>query len=191
VGALSTIVALSLLAARGDAGAPSFVAQPNRVAAITLPASILADRDVQQQIASGLTTTFVLIAHQRGSDSQGGAKLEIRFDLWDEVWLVHRVEFDGKESHERIASQQSLEKWWTAPLRLIAAGAQRASLTVVMSVLPFSGAEENDARDWVAKSARAGPAEPRSSPFVAALIGTTLSAKPIRTYRWSGDVSFP
>ena len=192
MGPLSSIaIALAVFAARTDATTPSFLAQPNRVVAIVLPPGILGDRAVREQLAGGLTTTFILAAHQRGSDVSGGARIEIRFDLWDEVWLVHRIEFDGRESHERFASQQLLEKWWSAPTRIIAAATQRASLTVSLTVLPFSIAEGKDAREWIARSAGATPAEPRSSPFISALIGTTLHAKAIRTDQWSADVVFP
>lgn len=193
MGALSRLViaSLALLPARLDAQTPSFIARPGRVAAVALPSSILSDRDVQRQLASGLTTTFILLAHQRGADARGAARIEIRFDLWDEVWFVRRIEFDGKDERERIATRQLLEKWWTTPVRFFSAGSDRATLNVTLTVMPFSVAEGEDTRNWIAKSAGVTSAEPRSSPFVTALIGTTLNAKPIRSYRWTAELSFP
>jgi hypothetical protein len=192
VGTLSGVFAVFLmLALPASAQTPGFIAQPGRIAAVVLPAAVLSDGEVHHQLASGLTTTFLLTARQRGVDASGAAHIEIRFDLWDEVWLVRRIEFDGKEERQRITSQRLLDQWWSTPVRFFAAAADRVTLTVTLTVLPFSVAEGKDAREWMAKSAGVSAAEPRSSPFVTALIGTTLNAKPIRSYRWTANISFP
>jgi hypothetical protein len=169
-----------ILALALAAGQPSFTAQGGRVVAIVLPAELLADRDVQRQLGSGLTTTFVLVARQRDGAGRGAARIEIRFDPWDEVWFVHRIGVDGKEERQKIASRESLEKWWSAPLAIFAGTADRVALNVVLTVLPFSTAEGEDARRWIGAGAGA--------PLVAALIGTTLDAKPIRSWRWQAEV---
>jgi len=171
------IVALLLMPAQ-----PSFTAQPGRVVAVVLPASLLSDRDVQRQLASGLTTTFVLVAKQREGNARGAARIEIRFDPWDEVWLVRRIGIDGKEDKQRIASREALEKWWSAALPVFSASAAHVALNVTLTVLPFSTAEGEDARRWIAAA--------QGSPLVAALIGTTLDAKPIRSWRWQTEVDF-
>jgi hypothetical protein len=158
--------------------------------AVALPAALLADRDIHRQLGSGLTTTFILTARQRDADRRGAARIEIRFDLWDEVWIVHRVEADGKEERERIASRELLDKWWSAPVRVFAAAADRVVLNVSLTVLPFSAAEGEDARQWISKPGGLTVAE-GGSPLITALIGTTLNAKPIRSYRWQGEVVFP
>lgn len=168
---------------------PAFVAQPGRVVAAVLPATLLADREVQRQLGSGLTTTFVLAAKQRDADLRGGARIEIRFDLWDEVWIVRRIEFDGKEDRQRIASRDALEKWWSAPVRVFAAAAQRVALSITLTALPFSAAEGEDARQWISKSGGIAAAE-GGSPLVTALIGTTIIAKPIRSWRWQAEIAF-
>lgn len=190
MGQLTKVGALLLLLLPATAAAqsrPNFVVQPGRVLAAALPVSVLADREVKRQIGSGLTTTFILVARQRDADRRSAARMEIRFDLWDEVWLVRRVEFDGREERQRIATREALEKWWVTPVRLFVAPADRVALTLTLSVLPFSVAEGEDARQWISKSG--GLAVPEGgSPLVTALIGTTLSAKPIRSYRWPAEV---
>ena len=173
--------------AAADEGRPAFVSQPGRVVAAVLPASLLADKEIAKHVASGLTTTFTLVARERGAERRGAARIEIRFDLWDEVWIVRRVAVDGNEERQRIASRDALEKWWSMPLRIFSAAADRVSLDVTLTVLPFSAAEGEDARRWMSKSG--GVTEERGSPLVAALIGTTLSAKPIRSYRWQAEVA--
>lgn len=181
-------ILLPVVALAAEKG-PTFVAQQGRVVAAVLPAALLSDREVQRQIGSGLTTTFVLAAKQRDADRRGGARIEIRFDLWDEVWIVRRIEFDGKEDRQRIASREALEKWWSAPVRIFTATAQRVALNVTLSALPFSAAEGEDAREWISKSGGVAATE-GGSPLMAALIGTTLSAKPIRAWRWQTEIAF-
>jgi hypothetical protein len=169
---------------------PSFIPLSGRSVAIALPPALLADRDVHRQLGSGLTTTFILTARQRDADRRGAARIEIRFDLWDEVWIVHRIEADGREDRQRIASRELLDKWWSAPMRIFAAAADRVALNVTLTVLPFSAAEGEDARQWIFKPGGLTAAE-GGSPLITALIGTTLNAKPIRSYRWQAEVVFP
>ncbi|HVG23506.1 MAG TPA: hypothetical protein VND45_05085 [Thermoanaerobaculia bacterium] len=164
---------------------PSFTADRGVVAA-SLPASVLQNAGVRKQLGSGLTTTFLVVA--RDGKRVTGARLEVRYDLWDEVWLVKRVEFDGRTERQRIASNEALEKWWRAPLRLLATSAERIALQVDLSVLPFSAAEEEDARQWITKSGGVGTAAGGGG-IVDALIGTTISAKPITSFRWDVDLS--
>ena len=161
---------------------PAFIAQPGRVVAIALPASLLNDREIGRQLGSGLTTVFLLAAKPRGA-----ARIDIRFDVWDEVWIVRRIDSEGREERQRITSRDALDKWWSSPLRLLTGDPPHVSLDVTLTVLPFSAAESEDARAWISKSA--GSTESgRGSPLVAAVLGTTLNARPIRSYRWQAEV---
>ncbi|HUR80800.1 MAG TPA: hypothetical protein VM733_08540 [Thermoanaerobaculia bacterium] len=176
-----------MLALSARAQRPAFSVQ-NGVIAATLPASILQNASVKKQLGSGLTTTFLVVA--REGKRVSGARVEIRYDLWDEVWLVKRVELDGRTDRQRIASNEALEKWWRTPLRLLAAtNADRVLLQVDLNVLPFSAAEEEDARQWITKSGGVGTAAGGGGGIVDALIGTTISAKPITSFRWNVDLS--
>jgi hypothetical protein len=179
---------LVAVAARGQQR-PSFTVSAGVVAA-SLPSSVLQNASVQKQLGSGLTTTFLIVARQRDADrTETAARIEVRYDLWDEVWLVKRVEFDGKIERQRIGSNDALEKWWHAPLRLLSTAADRVVLQVDLSVLPFSAAEEEDARQWITKSGGVGTAAGGGGGIVDALIGTTISAKPITSFRWNVDLS--
>ena len=180
-------MALLLLALRAHGQQrPSFTVNGGVVAA-TLPSSVLQNASVRKQLGSGLTTTFLLVA--REGKNLTGVRLEVRYDLWDEVWLVKRVEFDGKVDRQRLASSEALEKWWRTPVRLLPSTAERVVLQVDLSVLPFSAAEEEDARQWITKSGGVGTAAGGSGGIVDALIGTTISAKPITSFRWNVDLS--
>jgi hypothetical protein len=164
------------------------VQQPGGVVAATLPLSILQDANVRKQLRSGLTTTFLLVARQRETRAVSGARIEIRYDLWDEVWIAQKVEFDRKSERQRLTSLDALEKWWRTPLRVLATNASRVALQVDLSVLPFSAAEEEDARQWITKSAGVATGGGNNG-LVDALIGTTISAKPLTTYRWNVELA--
>lgn len=164
---------------------PSFVVQPGNVIAAGLPATLLHTASVRKQLLSGLTTTFVVAARQR--DRLTGARIEIRYDLWDEVWHVRKTEFDRREDLQKLTSMEALEKWWRTPVRIFSTGDESVPLQVDLTVLPFSASEEEDARQWIAKGG--GAARPSGDGLVDALIGTTLSAKPIIRWRWHVQVN--
>lgn len=182
---------LLLLLAATSLGAqprPSFTIQPGGVVAAVLPPSLLQEANIRQQLGSGLTTTFLLTARQRGGDAVTGARIEIRYDLWDEVWICRKVEFDRKAEQQRLTSREALEKWWRTPLRLLATGGDRVTLQLDLTVLPFSAAEEDDARQWIAKSGGVATGGGAGSGLVDALIGTTIAARPLMSRRWNVEV---
>lgn len=156
---------------------PTFTMQSGVVAA-ALPPNVLENASVKKQLGSGLTTTFLVVARHRAGVT--AARLEVRYDLWDEVWLVRRIEFDGKSERQRLTSHEAMVKWWRTPVRVLATTADRVALQIDLTVLPFSAAEEEDARDWMTVG---------GGGIVDALIGTTISARPITSYRWNVDLS--
>jgi hypothetical protein len=141
---------------------------------VVLPDSVLKDSRVRSRLASALTTTFILKTSLGGS-----ARIEIRYDLWDEVFRVRR---DG--GAQQAVPKSHLEEWWRTPIDAGLAG-DRRSLDAELTVLPFSADEESDARQWLSKSGGAGAPSADPSSIVDVLIGTTLSARPIVSFRWS------
>jgi hypothetical protein len=144
---------------------------------VSLPDTILKDAGVRTRLESALTTTFIL------RTSFGGAsRIEIRYDLWDEVYRVRR----DRAVQQEIAKAQ-LETWWQTPIDVGRTG-ERRTISIELIVLPFSAAEEKDARLWLSKSggAAAPPADPSS--IVDVLIGTTLTARPIVSFRWQVEI---
>lgn len=183
-----TMLLLLAIAARAQQPPLAFTVQPGGVVAATLPLSILQDANVRKQLRSGLTTTFLLVTRQRETREASGARIEIRYDLWDEVWIAQKVEFDRKSERQRLTTIEALEKWWHTPLRVLATNAARVALQIDLSVLPFSAAEEEDARQWITKSAGVA-AGGGNNGLVDALIGTTISAKPLTSYRWNVELA--
>lgn len=155
---------------------------------LTLPASILARKEVRRQLDSALTTTFIVKMRIRGTKEESAARLEVRYDLWDEVFHVRRHEPPARASQQKISGAAQLEQWWRTPVSLALARAGRSTVDIELVVLPFSVAEESDAREWLSKSGGTVGPESQSSGIVDVLIGTTITAKPILTYRWSAEV---
>ena len=83
--AFSLVLAIGL---RAQQPPLAFTVQPGGVVAANLPVSILQDASVRKQLRSGLTTTFLLVTRQRDTRIVSGARIEIRYDLWDEVYTV-------------------------------------------------------------------------------------------------------
>lgn len=182
------LIACALLAGAAHAEVrPVFSAMPGGVVAVALPASLLQEPAIRKQLSAGLTTVITIIVRQRGTQHAGGARFEIRYDLWDEVWIANRIEFDGRAEHERIATFDALAQWWHKPVRIFASSDARVALGAELRVLPFSAAEEQDAREWIAKAG--GVATPSGAgTFVQTLISTTITARPVVTMRWDADV---
>jgi hypothetical protein len=84
---------------------------------------------------------------------------------------------------QQIATAAQLEAWWRTPIDVGRAPAGPVDVELV--VLPFSAADESDARQWLSKSGGARDPSVDSRSVVDALIGTTLSARPIVSYRWT------
>jgi hypothetical protein len=184
--AVMAMLLLAAATARADSRAV-FSALPGGVVGVAFQSSILDESAIRKQLDGGLTTVFLIVVKERGTKNTSAARLEIRYDLWDEVWLVRRVDFDRRGEQQRIASFEALAKWWRITTRVFATSAGRAALDIEMRVLPFSAAEEKDARDWISKSGGVATASGGGG-LVDALIGTTIAARPITTYRWSIDL---
>jgi hypothetical protein len=163
---------------------PTVILSGDRVL-VALPDSVLKDRAVSTRIESALTTTFILKARLRGAKSESVTRIEIRYDLWDEVYRVARI--DPQIRRQQIAKTQ-LDAWWHAPLDIAHLATDRATVDIELIVLPFSAAEESDAREWLSKSGGARDPSKNERGVVDALIGTTLSARPIVSYRWSAEI---
>lgn len=183
------LVSLFLLATPAVAqDRPTVSALPGGAVGVAFPVSILQRADVRKQLAGGLTTTFLITA--RAGEAKSIARVEVRYDLWDEIYHVRRVDFDARVERQRFTAEQ-LEKWWrTTPIRILATSEDAIRLQIEMSVLPFSAAEEEDARQWLTKSGGVGSASrgARSPGLVDVLIGTTIQAKPLLTFQWTVDV---
>jgi hypothetical protein len=199
-----------LLLAVGQAPATPRVELTSRgIVVATLP-TVLADEPVRKHLATGLTTTLVVeveLEGDTGGPRRGAAQVAVRWDLWDEKFLLTLADRDG-ERHVELQGEEALRTWWSAarlqvlpvPLR----SPRPLLATVRLTVLPFSRAEEEDTRSWFLRSlqrtdarepAPAVSGEPKEqartglSEVYNALMATSIGRRSLLTYDWEVPVS--
>jgi hypothetical protein len=187
---------------------PLLELQGDRYYALSRLPPLLAEEMVAPRIRTGLTSSFVFrvtAAGSQGGKSHGGARLEIRYNLWDEVFHVAKLEITGEIEHETLASDRALVEWWEG-LRLIVldARAVRAAANqarVQLDLLPFSQSEELDTQRWYSESVGRAELDPDrggvSSPSRGSssmehafrlLIATSIRRRPVVSYDWTLDL---
>ena len=127
-----------------------------------------ADEAVRPHLETGLTTSFVFrlsFRNRAGEKVQGGARVEIRYEIWDEVYHVRQLGIDGIATRRVLPSFDDLRAWWqelhlvvfeAPPLRLAGTGEVR----LMVDLVPFSQREQDDAQRWFSDSLdRAGQSE--------------------------------
>ena len=169
---------------------------------------VLDDPQISSQLPRGLTTTFTFrvdLLDQSGSDREGGARIEIRYELWDEVYKVGVIGIDGRPGSHDFPSPESLRLWWSdLRLPVLDVGNLSASLggraRVTLQIIPFSRAEATDTQRWFAESvrraelAKAGTSAAISDQSSDAggvldlLLATSIRRRPLTSYRWLIDL---
>lgn len=175
---------------------------------VRIPSQILLNPEVRRILQSGLTTSFVLDVAVLGIRGNGGhARLDLRYEPWDEIYMVSLAQADGQTVKEKLASFALLVDWWeklrfkVLPVRALE-GLDRPDLKMTLSVMPFSATEEGDARRWFARSIDDSrgtssppignsPGEARKGPdhLLDALITTSIKRRVLQTFQWT--VSIP
>lgn len=133
---------------------------PEAVALVSLP-PILEDESVREQLDSGLTTTFwfeLSARDARGNRVASEGWLALRYELWDEIFVAESGGFLGQRRF-RLESFEALDDYWRQPTaaRLDArelASDDRWRVVLDIEVIPFSAGEQEDARQWMAKTLR-------------------------------------
>jgi hypothetical protein len=119
---------------------------------------VFGEEEVRKQLGTGLTTSFAFEANGRTVRSgkiKGAARVDVRYDLWDEIYIVTRIDATGRASRVTLPSFERLAEWWRdARLVLIRgpAAAGLASVEVVLRVIPFSQAEQLDTQRWFSQA---------------------------------------
>ena len=190
-------VAVMLIATGAAPDAPRAMRAPDGAIRVTLPARILTRDDVRRQLTNGLTTVFLV--RGKTGDVDGRARVEIRYELWDEVFLTTILDTQGRRNAS-LPSFEGLVKWWEqTPLHLrgvSGAFRSRSPMELTVDVLPFSAREEADAEQWLSRSvakaqsaSELGKELPQpgdgGSNFFDILIGTAIKRKPVMQFRWT------
>jgi hypothetical protein len=195
---------LALLAARLEALQPPAVEAARDGLALTRLPAILAEPEVRKQLGTGLTTSFVFEATARnaaGVKTKGGARVDVRYELWDEVYIVTRIDASGRAARVVLPSFERLAEWWRDARLVIVrppASAAARSVEVRLGVLPFSQAEQLETQRWFSqalsaeKSGSAGALseavedQPESfSQVLSLLLATSIGRTPLLEYQWN------
>jgi hypothetical protein len=165
---------------------------------VTLPREILNHRDVHKQLNSGLTTTFLITATQDGT--KGAARVEVRYEPWDEVYLVTTRGIDDVARTSTLPSAAKLAEWWRSAALPVLRRAGSGDLQLTLEVLPFSIEEQKETQRWLTRSlGEAHRAEAideseeagrsAAGSVLDALIGTSIQRRPLVRHRWNVAVT--
>ena len=166
------------------------------------PAAVLDNPDVRPRLKTGLTTSFsfgVTLRDGAGRIAKGGGRIDVRYELWDEVFLVRGVGVDGRAFSASLPSFERLLAWWQAqevPVVAVRAAnrGQPWNVKIQARVIPFSQSEQRDAQRWLSDSVRqraavdsgssAADAE-RSTGVLDLLVGTSIQRRALVGYDWN------
>lgn len=157
---LGTFLAARIAAASG----PALERSADGVALARLP-PMLRNGEVRRHLGTGLTTTLAFeVRLTGGGKARGGARIDIRYELWDEVWLVTRADTLGRTQRARFPSFEQLETWWRdLRLEVLPARTPAGPAEVRLRVIPFSQSEQLDAQRWFSRSLANPPEQPAGS----------------------------
>lgn len=185
------------------------VGRDGRLLVSGLP-DVLSRPEVRPHLTTGLTTTFavrVTASDETGKKVKGEGRVDVRWELWDEVFLTSAVGSAGRVKPESLPSFDRLVAWWRGLEIPAAAGlapGARWQVKVELSVIPFSRSEQRDTQRWFSDTlgegggpaARARPSETpgqeieRGSELnglLDLLIVTSIKRPNLATYVWTAS----
>jgi hypothetical protein len=165
---------------------------------------VLDHNEVGDQLRTGLTTVFSLRVEVQPVDEPMMATLQIRYDLWDEQYLV-TLEREPTVVEPLVLSDRSELRIWWSNLRLLFCETNPLSdrlhqAAVSLHVIPFSHSEEAETRQWFTDSVRrAGRdvSDPRQNPVdvhgaldrvFETLIATSIRSRPLVHWNWTLEI---
>jgi len=162
---LAILFGRALAAAEG----PAFSVGRDGVLTVSGLPNILSRPEVRPHLSTGLTTTFALrvtATDETGKKTQGGGRIDIRWEPWDEVFLTAALSADGHARRESIPTLDRLGAWWSSleiPAATGLAPGGRWSVRVEVNVIPFSASEQRDTQRWFSDSLGQAPPAPANS----------------------------
>lgn len=185
---------LFLVARLAAAAGPALERSTDGVALTRLP-PLLRNGEVRRHLETGLTTTLAFEVRLGGGRARGGARIDIRYELWDEIWLVTRADTLGRTQRARFPSFEQLESWWRdLRLDVLPASTAPGPAEVRLRVIPFSQSEQLDAQRWFSRSLAAEPSdsagavsgllEEPSGDLFNLLLATSIGRPALQEYEW-------
>ena len=167
----------------------------NQYAVLALDSSFLNDPVILKNLSSGLTTTLeiqVEASSREGQFMQGGAKVFIRYELWDEVFLIEFIDIKGVQCRESVKDLAALHHWIQNKkhdvIVMDSTQGRPVSMFVTLRVLPFSQNEQTDAKKWMsrtisAQQSKAGSNQ-SSKQVMDLIIGTSVKRPTLLEFSW-------
>ena len=117
---------------------------------------ILDEAEVDRHLNTGLTTALAFSIEPVGNGQTMSASVQIRYELWDELYLVTVLQIDGTVLESSLPTREKLSEWWSRLQLPIAASAAANSTRakVTLDVVPFSHSEQIETQRWFAESVR-------------------------------------
>jgi hypothetical protein len=176
------------------AAGPALERSVEGVALTKLP-PLLRNGEVRDHLGTGLTTTLAFEVRLGGGRARGGARIDIRYELWDEIWLVTRADTLGRTQRARFPSFEQLESWWRdLRLDVLPPRTPAGPAEVRLRVIPFSQSEQLDAQRWFSRSLAAdssgsagsvsGLLEESPGDLFNLLLATSIGRPALQEYEW-------
>ena len=176
---------------------PTYAIGRDRMLTVSALPEVLSRPEVRPHLTTGLTTSFIVVVKasaEPGRKARGAARIDVRWEPWDEVFFTAVVGADGRVRRDSHRSFAALAAWWQSlelPV-LLALPLGNWQVRVELSVIPFSQSEQRDAQRWF--SAAPGDAaggttapsqgESRLNDVVDLLIATSIQRRSIVRYAW-------
>ncbi len=202
---------LALVPCLAAAGTPTLLAGDGTTPlALTGLPPVLGDEVIREELHSGLTNTLLLLVKvdpDHGRKLRGAVAIDIRYELWDEVYLLTTTTLDGQGRQEQADSFEALLAWWQ-DLRLdilapgTLAGQHGRAAEIELSLLPFSQAEQRDAQLWLTRSVTSdgprstadavrakGRVEGTNDRVLDILVATSIKRRSTYSFRWPATIT--
>ncbi len=154
--------------------------------AIGFPAELFKEKKIETQLQSGLTTTMlVTVVGQNGRKVRGGARVDIRFEPWDEIYHISIFHYNGDKEILVLQSHKVLMDLLTGRRIRIASSQAAARLLVTLQVLPFSKTEQVDTQKWFSKTLASN--QQGSGYMLDLIFAASIKRKTSRKFQWTVD----
>lgn len=187
---LATVCVLAM-----GAGQPELKIEESGLLRIGLPAELFNQPETRRQLASGLTTTLLIEAEINTSKRDtvtGRARLDIRYEPWDEVFYIHI--WHGHDRMEQLTQKDlpSLLAWLSTPriglCQLDLSDHTARSLNITLDLVPFSQREQHKAQQWFSKTVN--NQNPRDiGRMLDVVFAASIKRKATSSHRWRLDLT--
>lgn len=151
---------------------------------------------VRERLHSGLTNSFVFEVSLRMEGRwrpTGGGRIDLRWELWDELYLIEVFGWDGARSRHTARTLEGLKEWWRSARIPVLANRNvddGDTVRVVATFVPFSAAEERSAEQWLVESAQSqSRSSDNNSGVLQVLVASSIARDAVLTRRWEARVT--